>query len=334
MVGPEGKDSGCRVVFPAREQAALEPYEPDRRPLGDDEVEGVTVTSLVSSGTELALFKNPPALPWVPGYAAVFRVSAVGRAVKDVAPGDYAFCLGAHQSRQRFARKDIVPLPPGLAVEKAPFARMANMALSAIATTAARPPQRVFVNGLGLIGNLTAQAVAACGYETLAGDPSEARRRHLDTFNVAATYAAVPETDEAVAGRVALFIDCTGKEQDALAGCRLVAKGGEVVLTGVPWSQRSEHTAHDVMSVVFHRYVRLRSGWEWELPLYAGDAGEPSIYGNLATALRWLADGRLRVDGLYETIRPDAAPDVYRRIAERRREALSTLIDWRGFGEA
>jgi len=319
-----------RIVFPQRETAELERFEPDDSPLGDDEVAGRTVASILSSGTEIALYRQERTTPLYPGYGAVFRVERVGRGVTDLAPGELAFCMGPHRSVQRLPRRDALRLPAGLAPETAVFARMANMAMTAIATTAARPPQLAFVCGLGLIGLLSAQALRLTGYTVLASDPSEERRAIARAAGIGRVYADVPTEDPEVAGRVSLFLDCTGKESSVLAGCGVVHRGGEVSLVGVPWERRGEQSAFDLIRLVFHKYVRLRSGWEWELPVHAEREGQPNIRDNLQAALQWLADGRLRVDGLYETADPRDAAEAYRRIAERRRGKLATVFDWRG----
>ena len=46
---------------------------------------------------------------------------------------------------------------------------------------------------------------------------------------------AVPVEDPAYAGEVELVIECSGHEQAAFDGCRIVRKRGEVVLVGAPW---------------------------------------------------------------------------------------------------
>lgn len=317
-----------RIAFPSREQAAFETYFPDETPLEHDEIAGPTLVSLVSSGTEIALYRQDRESPLYPGYAAVFRAEQMGPAVSDLRAGDLLFCMGPHDSRQRLARRNAVLLPFGLAPETALLARMANMAMSVLATTSARPPQQVFVAGLGLIGLMTAQVFRLCGYAVHACDVSAERRRLAAACGIT-VHPEAPVGDTAVAGQISLFIDCTGKEADILAGARLVHRGGEAVLIGVPWSRRSGHTAHDVMSLVFHHYVRLRSGWEWELPDHAALPGQPSIYGNLTALVGWLAEGRFRTEGLCEIVRPADAPAVYRSIADRSRGALGSIFDWR-----
>ena len=110
----------------------------------------------------------------------------------------------------------------------------------------------------------------------------------VDIWWIPAVYPCVPVDDPQVADTIALAVDCSGHEQAVLDACRVVRKRGEVVLVGVPWRRQSDLTAHQVLIEVFHRYVHLRSGWEWEIPHRAAEFRPHSIYGDFRTALRWL----------------------------------------------
>ena len=105
-------------------------------------------------------------------------------------------------------------------------------------------------------------------------------------------------------------------------------KRGEVVLIGTPWQRRTDLSAHELLHLVFHRYVVLRSGWEWELPLQEAEFRPNSIFGNMAAALRWLAEGRVRVDGLAVVLSPRAAQQAYQDLLRQRSERLTAIFDW------
>jgi len=72
----------------------------------------------------------------------------------------------------------------------------------------------------------------------------------------------------------------------------------------------------------------LRSGWEWELPHHAADFSPHSIHTGFDTALRWLADGRIRTDGLITRADPRDAQRAYQDLLHRRAEGLFTVFDW------
>lgn len=319
------------MVFPAREQAALVPVDADVRPLAAEEVRGRTLVSLISTGSEGAGYRGlygATSFPVRPGYAAVFVVEETGAAVTQVKPGDVAFCMGPHRSCQRAGASDVLKVPDGLAPERATFARLVGVSMSTLTTTAARPPERVVVAGLGLVGHLAAQTFAACGYDVIACDPSDQRRNAAVDMGIADVRPRVPVDDPAVAGQVALVVECSGHEQAVLDGCRVVRKGGEVVLIGAPWERRTDIPAFDVLHAVFHRYVVLRSGWEWEVPLRPTDFRRNSIFGNIAAAMRWIADGRIRVDGLVTSLPPDRAQEAYQALMTGCADRLGIVFDW------
>ncbi len=324
-----------RIIFASREQAELVEVEQDARPLAADEVAGPTLATLISTGTELAVYQGlepRSKLPTNVGYAAVFQVDAVGNEVADIRVGDFAFCMGRHQSYQRHPRERVLPLPPGLSPQRAVFARMMAVSMSTLTTTTARPPAKVLVTGLGLVGHLAAQIFAHCGYEVIACDPAEARRHAAEKAGIKNVLPRVPVDDPNLAGKVALVLECSGHEQAALDGCNVVQKRGEVVLVAVPWVHKTDLSAHDILNAVFRRYVVLRSGWEWELPLQPADFRQNSIFGNLEAALRWLAEGHIQVDGLYSIASPSRAQEVYQELLHAPGGRLTTIFDWVAMG--
>jgi len=317
------------ITFTAQQRAELLETPPDPRPLGDDEVAGRTVATLVSPGTEIGGVYLGDRFPSRPGTAAVFEVEEAGAHVRDIRIGDRVFTAAGHRSWQRRRREDVLPLPQGLAPDTAVFARLMGVSMTTLATTDVRPPAPVLVTGLGIVGNLAAQLFAACGYEVFAAEPSAARRELAHAKGIARTFVRTPTDDPALVDRIGLVLECSGHEQAALDGCKVAAKGGEVVLIGVPWRAQAPHLqAHALAHAVFFRYVRLRSGWEWELPTQPAEFARGNIADNFAAALRWLAAGRVRVDGLYDTAQPEAAQRVYQDLLHQRSAHLATVFDW------
>jgi threonine dehydrogenase-like Zn-dependent dehydrogenase len=196
-------------------------------------VAGRTLVTLISPDTEIAAAYQAASFPRRPGYAAVFEVLEVGSGVSDLQPGDQVFCMGPHQSYQRKPREEVMPLPQGLRPEEAVFARTMGIGMATLTTTAARPPEQVLVVGLGLVGNVTAQVFAACGHRA-------ARRELASRVGIHRVLADVPADDPVVEGHIGLVIDCSGHEEAVLGGCRVVRKGGEAVLVGVPWRRMAD----------------------------------------------------------------------------------------------
>lgn len=325
------------VTAPRTVEVGSDP-DPSRwsAPLAPGEVAGPTVCTLVSPGTEIAGAFSPgphrPArYPVVPGYAAVFRVDEVGAEVSGIRIGDLVFSHGGHRSRQRASASAVTPLPPGLDPFSAVFTRLMLVPMATLATTAARPGERVGVSGLGPIGFLAASIFAASGFDVTAWDPRPERRVGLpDAVRVLAE--APPETARSQYGTTdgfALVLECSGHDGAALAAVRRVRSGGEVALVGTPWQRRTDATAHELLDEVFHRYAVLRSGWEWQVPAEPAPFGGPSARSNTDLALRRLADGTVAVDHLAWRARPDEAQSVYDALADGTAPALTALFDWR-----
>lgn len=318
-----------QVVVTATERAELSCVEQEFVPLLSDEIYGHTLASAISPGTELAWNYQGKQFPNYPGYAAVFEVTEVGSAVRRFKIGDRVLCMGPHCSSQRIKEHQGVLLPRVVVPEAATLARMMIVPMVTLTTTKARPGQTVLITGLGLVGHLAAQIFSQCGYKVLAVEPAEARRQLAASCGIQSVLEKVPLEDPQICGKVALVVECSGFEQAALDGCRMVRKGGEVVLVGVPWNKRSELSAFDLLTTVFHKYVVLRSGWEWELPSQAQDFRINSTFDNLATALGWIAEGRIKVESLYKKVAPADAPHIYESLLRRTFPYLSAIFDWK-----
>ena len=315
------------ITITARENAELLATARDATPLGPTEIAGQTLASLISAGTELASAYRAEHFPVTPGYAAVFRVDAIGPQVREVAIGDHVFCMGPHRSHQRCLENETAKVPDHVTAGKAVFARLMSVSMSTLTTTAARPPTRVIVAGLGPVGFLAAQLFGACGYQVMACDPVASRREWAAARGIQSA-ANLPFGDPAWDGKTSLVVECSGHEQAVLDACRIVAKKGEVVLVGVPWKRHTELFAHELLHAVFHRYVVLRSGWEWELPGHPTEFRAGSIWENLEAALRWIGENKIPLDGLIATYSPQHCQQAYQDLLHGKTQGLAAVFDW------
>ena len=62
--------------------------------------------------------------------------------------------------------------------------------------------------------------------------------------------------------------------------------------------------------------------------MHPDDFRTGSIVANLRAALQWLAEGRVRVEGLYETASPHDAPQAYRGLIDHSRDSLTVVFYW------
>jgi threonine dehydrogenase-like Zn-dependent dehydrogenase len=319
--------SNYSVTVTRRENAELLPYSENESPVGATQVGGKTVASLISAGTELNYAYTAQNFPQKPGYAAVFRAEEIGSQVQGIAPGDLLLCMGPHQSYQRSEADSVWRVPEGVSAPQAAFARLMGVSMSTLTTTNARPPGKVLVVGLGPVGHLAAQIFHACGYEVLGCDPVEFRRDLIAARGIAVA-DKLPLEDADWNNQAGLVVECSGHEAAILDSCHAVAKGGEVALVGVPWQKRTDISAQELLHAIFHRYVHLRSGWEWEVPMDSQEFRVGSIRENIAAALRWLAEGRVRVEGLYSKYSPRDCQSAYQDLLTNRIASLAVVFDW------
>ena len=304
--------------------------------LRPDEVFGRTVCTLVSPGTEIAgAFRPDPArnttYPTIPGYAAVFEVTERGAGVTSVDVGDLVFTPGNHRSHQRRTVDLVTKVPDGLDPFDAVFARLMCVPMATLATTAARPGANVGVSGLGPIGHLAAVAFSASGYAVTAWDPRADRRALLPPFIVALAEAprAGQREQYGTTDGFDLVLECSGHDGAALDCVRAVRSLGEVVLVGTPWVRRTDASAHELLTEVFHRYAVLRSGWEWQVPADDTAFVGISTSRNIRLAMRWLQRGTVTVSQLADRFAPADAQSAYESLADGTTSKLTALFDWR-----
>jgi len=286
--------------------------------------------SLVSPGTELAGDYLGTDFPKFPGYAAVMRATEVGDEVENISIGDILFCPGPHQSIQQLAASRVVRLPEGLTPETAVLARLMGVSLTTLMTTTARPGDLVLVVGAGPVGFLAAQNFLLAGYDVRVVEIDEIRRNLAAASGVTAVYAEMPMDDPSVKGRVALVLECSGHETTVGQACQIVRRRGEVVLVGVPWKRRADLQAFEVISAVFLNYAVLRSGWEWELPWDTDAKYQPwSVMDGFARCLGWLAEGRVKCEGLVNCWVPNQCGELYESLRASKCAGLFQVFDWR-----
>ncbi|MFW5750335.1 MAG: dehydrogenase [Planctomycetota bacterium] len=318
-----------QIVFPERGRAVCVERPTDASPLSPDELAGPTCASVISPGTELGMqFDAADGFPHHPGYGAVFTATRLGATVDDITPGTRLFCIGPHASQQRCRRDAVVPIPPGLDATTAVLVRLLGIAWARLSLSAVRPPAPVLITGLGPVGHLAARLAALWTHPVLAVDPDTQRRGLLAGHPGIECAAAVPVDDPAWQDRPALALECSGSEAALHDCCRLVRRGSEVVVCGVPWRSRGERTLRDVMWKVFWRHLVLRGGWEWELP-WLPDPSFPTCYrDNIAAGLAWLASGRIDLTGLAATVAPQDCQALYDDLTAGRTQHLYHVYNW------
>lgn len=324
------------IIFLSKSEFALSDYEDNA--LAKDEIRGSTLATLISQGTEIG-WANGDDFPVKPGYAAVFRVEEVGSDVEEVEIGDLRFSMGYHRQTQQVPVRFTMPVPEGMDPNVALLTRLMGVSMTTLMTTDARPGDKVVICGAGPVGLLAAHNFQIGGYDVSIVEPDALRRSQAEQSGIGSTHAAMPLEDDNFLGKVALVVDCSGHESAVLDGCKVVRKQGEVVLVGVPWRAYTDMKAHDVLNAVFFNFVKLRSGWEWELPILPYDFvweellegynnASHSIFGGFERAMQWLKDDKVQLDGLMTTVSPKHPEKVYGQLLDRNILEPFIVYDW------
>ncbi len=312
---------------------ALEEIDLDTDNLGPHEVVLRTHYSVISPGTELAYWEGEQDLghrvlpyPFHPGYAAVGEVLEAGPEA-GVQSGQLVLAHTPHQSTVRFdARRAVcIPLPEGIDPALAPFTRLAQVSAVSIRLMRARPGDSTAVVGLGLVGNCAAQLLRCAGLRVIGVDTNPERRALAERCGI-----AVPAAGDAAAyaDTCSAVLECSGAAGGVLSGLSLARPHGEVFLIGAAWKRDPAVIAADLIRPVFNKYLALRSGWEWQIPLY-GNGREGSIALCSAWVLDCIRDGTFRARELItDAIRPDEIGTAYHNLSTEPSRHMGVVIHW------
>ena len=163
------------VVFAA--QRCVEVREETIAEPGAGQVRVQTVTSAISSGTEMLVYRGEfprdlPldetigalggtfAYPLAYGYAAVGRVAALGEGVPADFEGRLVFAFSPHQSTFNADAASLITVPHDIPPEQAVFLPNMETAISLVLDGTPLLGERVVVFGQGIVGLLTASLLA------------------------------------------------------------------------------------------------------------------------------------------------------------------------------
>ena len=225
----------------------VEPIDVVDASLGPRDVVVRSRASLVSPGTELAIFTREhrgfevpdhwARYPWYPGYATVGEVVACGADVEALA-GRRVFHRMPHASAYRLPADWVQPVPDGIGDEDALFFTLLQIAMTALRRAPLRFGEQVVVIGQGIVGNLVAQLAREAGARRVAGADLRAPRLAV------AARCGVDEQWDLRAGSIdeylAAFpppgaeyvVEAVGAGASVDAALKATAPGGRCVLLG------------------------------------------------------------------------------------------------------
>ncbi|MGW0470745.1 bi-domain-containing oxidoreductase [Streptomyces coeruleorubidus] len=286
------------------------------------------------------------------GYSLCGVVEQVGAGIDDVKVGDLVACAGnehALHAELNWVPKNLYArVPDGLAPRHAAFGTVGSIALQGVRQGEPQLGEVALVIGLGLIGQLVVQLLAASGVRVVGADPDPARCELAERLGAQA--AGDPES-AAVESAVAELTGGHGVDQVYLAAgggsnqpvelaARLCRDRGRVVDIGkcrldLPWNAYYEKE----LDVRFSRsYGPGRYDPEYELEGRDYPIGYVrwTERRNLACFLDLLARGSVDVEPLISHVAEfDDAVETYQRLKDGELKAVAVLFRYpRRAGEA
>lgn len=250
-----------RLLFTEKQKCEIEEYELPE--IEDNQVLIKTGSSLISAGTELAMFnrihrgfddpenKNIK-YPFRPGYALVGKIIDTGKNVTDLKKGDKVFYRGKHSDYCIADAANCTKLNDDMSEEKALFLVMAEIAMTSIRLAPLEFGGNVIVSGMGVVGNLCAQLYALSGAGIAAGADISKFRLDIAKRCGIEFVCDVSKTElkEYVSrfpdSKVDIVVEAVGLNSSLCSCFKAVSKYGTLVLLGSPRTQLSIDPYYDI----------------------------------------------------------------------------------------
>ena len=253
--------------------------------------------------------------PFRPGYSFV-----------GVTPEGARMCAHApHAQRAVVGKRQLIPVPEGIAYEEASWFALASIAQIGLAAAGIEPGDAVVVIGAGVLGQLVAPLARAAGAGSVvviarSRPRLDAAVAHGATYGVAADAAGARDevlTQTNGEGAAVVF-DVTGSEPVFADALRLARRHGTVVLLGDAGHPAEQRLGPELILAGL-RVV----GAHFE---HADTADRQRMADEFFAAVQ---DGSVVVrDLITNRVRPEDAPALYASLSEEDPARLGVLFDW------
>ncbi|HHN47306.1 MAG TPA: zinc-binding alcohol dehydrogenase [Planctomycetes bacterium] len=326
--------TGKRVLFAAKgrvEIADWDVFEPQ-----SGEVLFENVASLVSPGTELShlfdIHTKPAAYPSNTGYISAGRIARVGPGVEKWKPGDVVLSGLGHVSHAVFPETHwFVPVPEGMELVDAVWAKLATIPIFGVQRAAVRIGSSVGVFGLGVIGQLAAQlARLAGGLPVIGVDLSEKRLELARSTGAHAVVNGSGDVATAVSKATGGYgLDCvievTGTPSVVHKLFDYCAPGAYVcILGGV-----HKPVTLDLYTHFQKKGITMVGSHTSNCPAEASPVYPYNMAHNLGYLLKAISTGALQVKPLTSRfVSFREAPAMYAALAEKTSDVIGVAFDW------
>ena len=290
--------------------------------------------SAISAGTELGGFvgkARPEAIeePWRNfGYQAAGTVEAVGAGVTKFTLGERVAAMGAsyalHADRVLVPQNLCVSLPDSVSFTDAAFIALGATAFQAVRRGDVVFGENIGVWGLGMLGQLVVQVCHAAGASVVGHDPAEKRR-------------ALAPLSENIGPLDAAFLCFGGEASEALK--EIVThmrqapdthRSGRIVLVG--GATVTHRFGADLGNLDLRSAARTGPGYHDKAWERGADYPSVSVRWDTQTHLQlfvqWLAEGKLNLTGLYQSVALESAPATCYALMDRQSEQLGVVVTY------
>ncbi len=335
-----------QVVVTGQLEVELQSAELDTENLAPNELLIETEYTFISAGTELANYtgKDPNCFvpgswcyyPWVSGYAHVGIVKATGAEVFRAGVGDRVFTFGAHSSAIRYREQDpVVCVPDSVDPAIGAASRMAAVSFTAPIVSEIDGSPWVIMFGLGMVGNLAAQAYNEMGCRVIGVDPVAERRSVAEQCGITHTVGGDPDEarskiEQITGGEMGnITVDAVGHSAVCLQAMRATATHGQLVILGTP-RVPVEGDLNEVFHNAHGSWITIRGALEWCLPAYPPDRGSAmSMYSKQQMIFDWIATGRLQFEPLIShRMKPQQVKEAYDGLLNQPDVYRGVVLDW------
>ena len=340
---------GTRIIIPDKYKVKLEKFEIDENSLEDPQVLIKTHYTLISPGTELAIYTalDPDVYrknswchyPFKPGYISVGEAIKVGGNVQGIKEGDLVFSYTNHASIavSNPERSICLKIPQGFDEKSVLFTRIATIAMTALRVSNGELGDNVAVMGLGLVGNMAAQIFTMAGMNVIGIDLVDERLRIAEKCGIKYTVNPAKEDLEKRICELTygegceITVEAIGNPSTIEACCRITKRLGEIILLGSP--RGSYETDLTKILNYIHLWPRgcltFKGAHEWRFPIHPKEGSKHSIERNTKIAMRLISEGKLKVKELItHIIKPESIKEAYEGLLNKKDEYLGVIIDW------
>ena len=328
-------NGGSRIVFPARSQVRLEPFE--IRGPGEAEVLVRTRYSLMSIGTETTILhaKYAPETHFAArfsfpqlktGVQAIGTVEAAGSAVDEFKVGDRVFMRMAHTSHWTLPAAQCSPVPEDVDLKSACWCGLAKTAFRAAHAAPFALGGNVLVIGAGPVGQMAIRWAKCAGVQTIAAVDLSSLRLALAVRGgaTACFHGPLNELQSSLPGTAEreafdIVVDTTGNAAVFSRAFAIVSPFGKLVLLGDTGYPSEQCLTSDVMTkgltIVATHDHHDRGGWT-----------QRRID---ALFFKLVRDGAFALDGLItHEFSPEDCEAAYALASDHREAAVGVLFDW------